>query len=200
MFYVINMDILFALTEPEELDTPPVKTAYDPSSLEFLAGFHRDKSDFLKAFVEKHGWPDARRYGEDTEAAAFMIAQHADYDIEFQKHCHQLMLESAKRGATKPGFLAFLTDRILCNQGRHQRFGTQIREVTNGCFVPKPMQDSDHVDELRAQAELGETLSDYYSRVNSGDLLLCRPLLGDLPMELQTATPRECEVIPFPGH
>ena len=176
MFYVINMDTLFALSAPDDLDPPAISTCYDPSSLEFLAGIHRGKSERLKYFVLKAGWPSAGMYGEDAEAAAFMIVQHADYDIEFQILCHRLMLESAKRGMTKPGFLAFLTDRILCNKGNHQRFGTQIREVTNGCFVPKPMQDAEHVDELRAQAGLDETLSDYYARINNGDLLLYRQL------------------------
>ena len=200
MFYVINMDTLFALSEPEDMDPPSISTAYDPSSLEFLAGIHQAKSERRKYFVLKSGWPSAGLYGEDAEAAAFMIAQHADYDPEFQILCHRLMLESAKRGTTKPGFLAFLTDRILCNQGKHQRFGTQIREVTNGCFVPKPMQDAEHIDELRTQAGLDESLSDYYARINGGDLLLCRPLIGDLDLEHYATAPRECEVIEFPRH
>jgi hypothetical protein len=69
--------------------------------------------------------------------------------------------------------------------------------VSNGCFVPKPIEDPDHIDDMRAQAGLEETLTDYYQRVNDGDLLLPRPLLsgyGEEVSDIHTA-----EVIPFPG-
>ena len=95
------------------------------------------------------------------------------------------------------GFLAFLTDRILCNEGKHQRFGTQIREAANGCFVPKPIEDPDRVDELRAQAGIRESLSDYFIRVNNGDLLLYRPLLNGYAEELEEQKAKK--VVEFPG-
>lgn len=192
-----NIDFvsLFALTNPEGLPPPAVCPAYDSSALQFLESFHRRKSDALKMIVEAQGWPQLGEYDEDQQAAAFIIVQHADYDPDLQQHCHRLMLESAGQGKTKLGFLAFLTDRILCNQGKYQRFGTQIREVTNGCFVPKPIEDSEQVDSLREQAGLNETLSDYYARVNTGDLLLYRYLLGDYALELEHR--KETKVIDF---
>jgi hypothetical protein len=96
----------------------------------------------------------------------------------------------------RTGFLACLTDRILCNSGFHQRFGTQIREVSNGCFVPKPIEDPDLVDTLREKAGLKETLSDFLQRVNDGDLLLYRPLLKDYAYQMERAQPTN--VLPFP--
>lgn len=191
-----DFQTLFRLSNPESLPPPAVSPAYDPSSLAFLEQFHRRKSDTLKGMIALQGWPELGEYSEDQQAAAFMIVVHADYDPDFQLACHALMLESAKSGKTKPGFIAFLTDRILCNQGKYQRFGTQIREVSNGCFVPKPIEDSDRVDELRSQAGLDETLSDYFARVNTGDLLLYRHLLGDYAEELEHR--KETKVIEFP--
>jgi len=194
-----RLERLFALTEPDDLPPLAASSAYHPSSLAFLSSLRRQKSELLKQFILENGWPDTLRCGDKAEAAAFMIAVHADYDVEFQIACHQLLLESAILGATtRLGFLAFLTDRILCNQGKHQRFGTQIREVENGCFVPKPMQDAEHIDELRAEAGLSETLSDYYARVNRGDMLLYRPLLNGYAEELEHI--REHKVVPlFPN-
>jgi hypothetical protein len=107
------------------------------------------------------------------------------------------MLECALKGKVQLGFLAFLTDRILCNEGKHQRFGTQIREVMNGCFVPKPIEDPDHVDELRQKVGLFETITDYYQRVNNGDLLLYRPLLNGFAEELEAR--KASKVVEFPG-
>jgi hypothetical protein len=193
----LDITSLFALEPAAELPPPKVSPTYDVSSLKFLEGIHRRKSEGLKMILAQSGWPDAARFGEHGEAAAFMIVQHADYDPQLQRLCHALMVERAKLGEIKYGYLAFLTDRILCNSGRHQRFGTQIREVTNGCFVPKPIEDPEHVDELREQVGLDETLSDYFIRVNAGDLLLYRPLLGHYADELEEI--KENKVVEFPG-
>jgi hypothetical protein len=192
----IDISDLFALTNPEGMPPPTVSPAYDSSALQFLEGIHRRKSDALKAIVEAQGWPELGEYSEDAQATAFMIVQHADYDPQFQLLCHQLMLKSAKEGKTKLGFIAFLTDRILCNQGKYQRFGTQIREVRNGCFVPKPIEDPDHINELRIEAGIEEDLSDYYARVNAGDLLLYRHLLGEYAGVLEHR--KETKIIEFP--
>ena len=193
----IDLAPLFALDTAENLPPPQISPVYDPSSLQFLEGIHRRKSEGLKAIIAQSGWPDAARFGEHGEAAAFMIASHADYDVKFQLDCHALMLARAGAKDFKLGYLAFLTDRILCNLGRHQRFGTQIREVTNGCFVPKPIEDSDQVDALRQQVGLAETLSDYFIRVNKGDLLLYRPLLNGYAEELEEQ--KTHKVVEFPG-
>lgn len=177
---LVDADLLalFTLDSPEGLEPPHLSPAWANSSLQFLEGIHRPKSEALKTIVMEHGWPLPGEYSDHAQEAAFMIVLHADYDTDFQKHCHGLMLEQATRGKTTLGFLAFLTDRILCNQGKHQRFGTQIREAANGCFVPKAVEDGERIDELRNQADLKETMLEYYQRVNGGDLLLPRPLLN----------------------
>lgn len=190
---------LFSLNPPEGLEAPHVPTQWAPSSLAFLASIHQPKSDALKAIVEEHGWPQDEQYTDHAEAAAFMITLHADYDLNFQKHCHGLMLELATHGKIQLGYLAYLTDRILCNEGHHQRFGTQIREATNGCFVPKPLENEDEaeVDALRKEAGLMESMLDYYQRVNGGDLLLPRPLIGAYA-DIWEHKPADSNVISFP--
>lgn len=179
---------------------PPAQLLPMPgaSTMAFLEQIHRRKSEMLKAVLAERSWPNAARFGDKAEAAAFMIAQHADYDPELQKECHVLLLESAVAGTTRQlGFLAFMTDRILCNSGLLQRFATQLREVVNGCFVPRPMEDPDEIDVRRRRAGLGESLTDYLQRVNDGDLLFYRPLIGDYARELEYA--KEHKVIEFPG-
>jgi hypothetical protein len=193
----LDLDGLFTLEARDSGPPPGISPSYHDSSLRFLESIHRRKSEALKEIVAAFGWPTASAMGEHAGEAAFMIVVHADYDPEFQKQCHGLMMESVRRGEMQPGFLAFLTDRILCNAGQRQRFGTQIREVSNGCFVPRPIEDGDRVDTLRASAGLSETLSDYLSRVNTGDLLLYRPLLGEYADELEYN--KTHKVIEFPG-
>jgi hypothetical protein len=196
MITPFDITTLFSLEPADDLPPPSVSPVYHESSLKFLENIHRRKSEDLKQVIAENGWPDAERFGEHAEAAAFMIVQHADYDPELQELCHTLLLERVHKNRARMGYLAFLTDRILCNFGKHQRFGTQIREVTNGCFVPKPMEDPEHVDELREQVGLGESLADYYHRVNSGDLLLYRRVLNGYAEELEEQ--KAHKVIEFP--
>lgn len=185
---------LFTLASAAE-SPPRVSPAYNLSSLRFLEGIHRRRSETLKHFIIENGWPSAARFDEEMEEASFLVVLHSDYDPEFQLMCHALMLQLAKQKRIKLAYLACLTDRILCNFERHQRFGTQIREAANGCFVPKPLEDPDHVDDLREEVGLKETLADYLQRINAGDLVFYRPLLGGDNPEM----PEE-NVIPFPQH
>lgn len=189
-----HLNHLFTLSTSAEAP-PKVSPAYNLSSLRFLEGIHRRKSEALKGFIAENGWPTASRFGDDMEEASFLVALHSDYDPQFQMMCHALMLQLARQGRLKLGYLACLTDRILCNLEKHQRFGTQIREVENGCFVPKPLEDPDHVDDLREEVGLKETLAEYLQRINAGDLVFYRPLLGGN----ETAASPE-NVIPFPAH
>ncbi|MFW0777715.1 MAG: DUF6624 domain-containing protein [Rickettsiales bacterium] len=203
---LISTDLLtmFALKPLEKLDPPEVSPAWAESSLAFLANIHRPKSDALKTIVEEHGWPTENEFSGHAHEAAFMIVLHADYDVEFQTHCHKLLLELASLDKVDTSFIAFLTDRILCNKGLHQRFGTQIREAENGCFVPKPLENSDKVDELRSAAGIEENMFDYYQRVNGGDMLLPRYILGEYadvwePPNNQP-TSSGSSVVEFPGN
>lgn len=167
-------------------------------TLDFLRQLHGTSCETLKGVVRGGGsWPAEAMVGPKAAAAAFLIVHHADYDPAFQRECHRLMLESVKHGRSKPGYLAFLTDRILCNAGHPQRFGTQFREVANGCFVPKPLEDPDRVDALRRMVGLRESLSDYLQRLNGGDLVPYRLLMtgGVTPVEAHAA----CQVLPFPA-
>ncbi|MDX1975065.1 MAG: DUF6624 domain-containing protein [Rickettsiales bacterium] len=200
MTEAFNPTHLFTLESPADLEPPRIPTAYHESSLAFLESVHRYKTDALKLLIQENGWPTAPHDGEHAEAAAFIIAYHSDFDPDFQRLCHRLMLELVSNGYRRNlGFLAFLTDRILCNAGKHQRFGTQIREVSNGCFVPRAIEDIDSVDLLREQVGIPEHLFDYMQRVNSGDVQLYRPLLDEahaLSLEYQN----EPNIIPFPKH
>lgn len=186
----VDIAALFSLESASD-SLPEVNPAYTLSSLRFLENVLRGKSETLKAFIMTNGWPSAERFSEEVEEEAFMIAQQADYDPAFQRRCHKLMLALAEEGKIRLGYLAFLTDRILCNDGKHQRFGTQIREVTNGCFVPKPIEDPDRVDTLRTAVGLTESLAEYFTRVNTGDVVLH-------PVMQKESADEESKVIAFP--
>ena len=101
----------------------------------------------LRGIINKHGWPTISMVGEDGFEAAWVIAQHADFDVEFQKTVLALM-EKVPVGDKLLFRQAYIQDRILVNSGQPQLFGTQFMPM-NGKMVPRPIQDGPNLDKRR---------------------------------------------------
>src|SRR3989344_6360684 len=82
----------------------------------------------LKRIVDKYGWPGRSLVGEEAAHGAWLLAQHADRDLEFQKHALVLLEEAVVGGEADKRDLAYLTDRVRVNNGQSQIFGTQFYE------------------------------------------------------------------------
>jgi hypothetical protein len=122
---------------------------------------------WLKEIVVKHGWPGKSLVGADGARAAWLLVQHADPDVAFQRQCldHALKLP---RGEIDAEHLAYLTDRVLLNEGKKQMYGTMLRKE-DGKLVPKPIEDEANVDKRRG--ELGLPPLAEYIRKTSESLL-----------------------------
>lgn len=106
--------------------------------------------DRLAEIMAESGWPVAVRVGEDAARAAWLIAQHADRQLDVQRRAVELMTEAVEAGEASPRDLAFLRDRTLTNEGHEQIYGTQIAGVQDGAPVPWPCREPERMDELRA--------------------------------------------------
>jgi uncharacterized protein DUF6624 len=113
----------------------------------------------LREIIDEHGWPTHRLVGEDGASAAWLIAQHSDQDVAFQREALDLMCAAAAAGDADPGELAYLVDRVAVNSGEPQVYGTQGGCVDGHASIG-PMVDEQHVDERRAAVGL-EPLEDY---------------------------------------
>jgi hypothetical protein len=119
-----------------------------------------DRTLRLREIIEEFGWPTPALVGEDGASAAWLIAQHSDFDVAFQEQVLALMNEALAAGDADPSEVAFLEDRVAVNTGRPQTYGSQIR-CRNGTARPAtPIADREHVDERRAEVGL-EPLEDY---------------------------------------
>jgi hypothetical protein len=113
----------------------------------------------LKAIIRAQGWPTITQVGKDGAQAAWLLAQHADFDIPFQKKALSLMEDLSDRGEVNPDNLAYLRDRVAIADGGQQVYGTQGK--CNGTtWEPFPVKDPSRVDALRAPMAL-DPLSDY---------------------------------------
>lgn len=124
-----------------------------------------ENTEFLKKTCEKHGWPGKSLVGEEAAAAAWLLAQHADRDPDFQVKCLELLKGAFAKGDASGIQLAYLTDRVLLKQGKKQIYGTQFFG-TGRDAKPAPIEDETNVNKRRKDVGL-DTLEEYTETIRS---------------------------------
>jgi len=123
---------------------------------------------WLKKIVERYGWPTVSFVGKKASHGAWLLVQHADHDIRFQKKVLGLLEKIYEKDKTeiRPSDIAYLTDRVLTHQNKLQIFGTQFkRKDPTSMFRPFPIKDAKNVDKRRKGYGLS-TLEEYATIIN----------------------------------
>ncbi|HPN81153.1 MAG TPA: hypothetical protein PK619_01820 [bacterium] len=102
----------------------------------------------VKKIIKDFGWPTYDLVGRRASNAFWLLVQHADRDLAFQKKCLKLLEIAVRDNQAKPINLAYLTDRVRIAEGKKQMFGTQYR-IKDGKLVLKPVIDRKNLDKLR---------------------------------------------------
>ena len=112
-------------------------------TLVFDDSVQRANTERLKEIIEKSGWPSIDLVGKKASRSAWLIIQHADHDVRFQKKCLTLMRQIYRLNpqSISRENIAFLTDRILINTKQKQLFGTQFYVDKKGTFTYRPIKD-----------------------------------------------------------
>jgi hypothetical protein len=109
---------------------------------------HRDRMEEI--FVE-NGYPGYDLVGEEGEGNFWVMVQHADHDPAFQSVILAAMKKEVDQQNADPRNYGLLTDRVLLNTGKKQRYGTQVMYNNEICqAMPRPLEDSLQVNERRA--------------------------------------------------
>lgn len=114
----------------------------------------------IKALINKYEWFKISVFGKDADNKAWLIVQHADQDIQFQKNVLTTLEKLYPVLETAPKNYAYLFDRISSSPNdvskrMPQRFGTQGQCVGNGIWKPWPIEDEKFVDDRRKAVGLG---------------------------------------------
>lgn len=117
----------------------------------------------LKELLGLYGWFKISEFGPDADLYAWLLVQHADDDIAFQKEVLGKLEALYPQGEADPSNYAYLFDRVAGNENRPQRYGTQWQRVGPGKWEPDTLEDPARVDEWRASAGL-EPLEEYKKR------------------------------------
>lgn len=116
-------------------------------------------TEVVKTYFKDYSFPTVDENGPRTSTLFWVIVQHADHDVEFQAKVLETMTKELKKGNVIKNNYAYLYDRVHKNQGKPQRYGTQINWET-GAPMPFPLEQPEKINELRKEMEL-ESIEDY---------------------------------------
>ena len=119
---------------------------------------------WLRSLIGGAGLPTAAEVGEFGVHLTFLLIQHADAARDLQQKALPILVERYKAGELPATDIARLIDRMLVEEKKPQRFGTQF-DWLSGRF---PLPDPARVTEIDANRRaLGlMPLADYACRMN----------------------------------
>lgn len=132
----------------QELQAMEAADQADPVDWSHYQAVQRANTARLTAIVTRYGWPGIHLVGARGSDAAWLIAQNSN-DPALQARCLALLEDAVKREDASPKDLAYLTDRVLLNQGKPQRYGTQFHVDSHGESTLEPVEDATHLDARR---------------------------------------------------
>lgn len=140
--------------------------------LEKMKEIDRKNTKEMKEIIKEHGWPGISLVGKRASAKAWLLIQHADLDLAFQKKSLNLIKKAVKRKDASKWEIAYLTDRILMNQKKKQIYGTQIRfDKETGEVTSYPIKNPKRINKLRKSFGL-EPLEKYLNKVEKINIKL----------------------------
>ena len=126
----------------------------------------RNTSD-LTQLMKIYNWFKQSDFGAETSHEAWLIAQHADRNPDFQRQVLKLMKDLWPIKEVAARDYAYLLDRVTWYADKHpQIYATQGRCVNRGNWQPWETEDFKHVDERRALMGM-ETFLEYKKRVDA---------------------------------
>ena len=128
-------------------------------SLKIIETIDQENLPRLKAIIQRFGWPGFQLIGEEGADKIWLLIQHCDRDVEFQKTCLQLLKDAVTKEDAPKKHLAYLMDRVLVNQKLPQLYGTQA-QIIEGQIIPQPIEEQDQLDQRRANMGL-EPFNEY---------------------------------------
>ncbi len=115
-----------------------------------FSSLDKENTTELKKLLNRYGWFKISEFGEQADRGAWLLVQHADLDLDFQKEVLTTLAKLYPIGETNRTNYAYLYDRVKAiGEGRPQRYGTQGQCVGKGIWKPHKIEEPENVDERR---------------------------------------------------
>ncbi|MBF9239176.1 hypothetical protein I2I05_17360 [Hymenobacter sp. BT683] len=130
----------------------------------------------LEKIVKLYGYPGFKQVGEKNSNNFWLLVQHADAHLDFQRQVLTLMLAEVKRKNASPINYAYLTDRIAIHTGKPEEYGTQVKYEGPGLgkAVPVSLRGPKNVNKRRAAIGM-ETLEGYLKMMTDTHIQMNSP-------------------------
>jgi hypothetical protein len=115
-----------------------MRLAHQKKATDWDYSLDRKNTRRMKQIIKAIGWPSISKVGKRAASAAWLLAQHADHDPKFQRQCLTLMKGQSKDDVPRHD-IAYLEDRVLLNEGKKQKFGTQFCYPKGWKVIPRPL-------------------------------------------------------------
>lgn len=103
-----------------------------------------------KAILKEYGWPTISEIGKDGQNNFWLLVQHADDDVLFQRKALAAMEKLRGTKEVNLENYVFLYDRVQCNLNYKQLYGTQVNWKGHGEATGfRSIIQEDKVDERR---------------------------------------------------
>lgn len=155
----LRRELLALMKEDQGARTEMIAHPDDPASRARVQASDEKTTARMKEVIATYGWPGKTMVASDGAIAAFVMVQHADRDLAFQKQCLPLVEQAYKAGEAFGEHYALLYDRIAVAEHRPQRYGSQFDGGE-----PSPIEDEAHVDERRKSVGLS-TMAEYRAQM-----------------------------------
>lgn len=160
----LRRELLEMTAEDQRVRMSVIKLSEKPTQeqMDALKAIDSKTTARMKEIVAAKGWPGKKLVGADGAKAAWLLIQHADQDVAFQKECLALLEKAVAAGEADASEHAYLYDRVAVAEKRPQRFGTQF----NAEQEPQPIEDEANVDARRKAVGLG-TMAEYRQQMRA---------------------------------
>ena len=123
----------------------------------------RTNFKYVKQILDKYGFPGYDILGKESSDKYFLLVQHSDFDVSFQKRALHLMKQQVLKKNASGQSYAYLIDRTNLNEGKPQVYGTQV--IMSGDTQLKPCIDLKNLDKRRKSVGLGP-IKEYLEKCN----------------------------------
>jgi hypothetical protein len=106
----------------------------------------------LKKLLKVYNWFKISEFGEQVDKNAWLLVQHADQDLRFQKNILKTLTSLYKIGETDKSNYAYLYDRVKSiGEGLPQKYGTQGKCIGVETWQPYKILNPINVDKRRKE-------------------------------------------------
>lgn len=149
----LRKEIIARATREIELNAAAANRE-DKKAGEAAKAQHAQNLDWLEQVLTEKGWPGITQVGPDGNSATAMLVLNATARPELQRKALDLMTQA---GPTEyvPEDFARITDRVLLNEDKPQRFGTVFARSEKGEISMRPAESASEAELDKVRRTLG---------------------------------------------